>query len=328
MEIAKALLLTTGTPGPRPWPSVDPLPKALVPVANRPVLLHNLDVLHRSGVLEATVAVPHEAAAAVRGALADEAPPMRIGFVEHNHTDDLDAVLALTREFVGDEPLLVQDADALLHQRVNDHFTSFAAQHLDAVELRVGSPRSPNGAGAGGWMFSPHGLQLLREQVPPALDPMQRIRRLGGGVSSVAVDGALLRNGDQDDLLEANRRILDELRVVEVREAPVGCTVQGPVLIHPTARVERTLVRGPAIIGAGADVTDAYVGPYSSIGPDVVLAGVEIEYSIVLAGAELRHIGQRLESSIIGQRARIGRAFRTPAAMRLSVGHGAEIGLP
>jgi glucose-1-phosphate thymidylyltransferase len=84
-------------------------------------------------------------------------------------------------------------------------------------------------------------------------------------------------------------------------------------------------VRGPAVIGPGARVTDAYIGPYTSIGAGVVIEGAEIEHSIVLQQAQLRYVGTRLESSVIGSGARVLRDFRTPSAIRVSIGDGAEI---
>ena len=95
--------------------------------------------------------------------------------------------------------------------------------------------------------------------------------------------------------------------------------------MHPTAIVERSLLRGPIVIGPGARVTDAYIGPYTSIGANVVIEGAEIEYSIVLPEAELRFVGTRLESSVIGRGARIVRGFDLPGAIRMSIGDGAEV---
>ena len=57
------------------------------------------------------------------------------------------------------------------------------------------------------------------------------------------------------------------------------------MVIEPGARLERATVRGPAIIGAGARLTDCYVGPYTAIGEDCVVEGAEVEHSILLAGS-------------------------------------------
>jgi glucose-1-phosphate thymidylyltransferase len=86
-------------------------------------------------------------------------------------------------------------------------------------------------------------------------------------------------------------------------------------------------VRGPAVIAAGAHLRQAYVGPYTSIGEDVLIEGAEIEHSIILAGASITHLGGRLEASVVGPRARVFRDFRLPKAMRLNIGEGAEVSL-
>ena len=45
-------------------------------------------------------------------------------------------------------------------------------------------------------------------------------------------------------------------------------------MIEAGARLERSTVRGPTIIGAGARIVDAYVGPYSAIDEDVTIERV------------------------------------------------------
>ena len=99
------------------------------------------------------------------------------------------------------------------------------------------------------------------------------------------------------------------------------------MIAHPTARIESSVVRGPAILGPRARLIDSYVGPYTSIGPDVVVEGAEIEHSVVLSGASIRHLGGRLEASVVGPHAKIFRDFRLPRALRLQVGEGAEVSL-
>jgi glucose-1-phosphate thymidylyltransferase len=99
------------------------------------------------------------------------------------------------------------------------------------------------------------------------------------------------------------------------------------VVIHPTAHLESSVIRGPVIIGAGARVVDAYVGPYTAIGDGVRVEGAEIEHSIILSGASILHIGGRLEASVVGRDAKVYRDFSLPRALRLQVGDGVEVAL-
>jgi glucose-1-phosphate thymidylyltransferase len=102
---------------------------------------------------------------------------------------------------------------------------------------------------------------------------------------------------------------------------------QGRAWIHPSARLTRSVVRGPAVIGPEAEIRDAYIGPYTSIGARAVIEGAEIENSIVLDEASVHFVPSRIESSVIGRGARIGVDFRLPRSMRLSVGEHAVVTL-
>ena len=130
-----------------------------------------------------------------------------------------------------------------------------------------------------------------------------------------------------DGVLDANRMALDTLEAPSSSADLTRASVQGRVAIHPTAKLDGAKLRGPAVIGPGVELTDTYVGPYTSIGAGVRLESVEIEHSIVLPGATIRYPGHRLEASLVGEGATIGRDFGLPSAIRLRVGRGAEVSL-
>jgi glucose-1-phosphate thymidylyltransferase len=105
----------------------------------------------------------------------------------------------------------------------------------------------------------------------------------------------------------------------------IDSTVEGRVIVDPTARLERTTVRGPAIIGAGARLTDCYVGPYSAIGDECVVNNAEIEHSILLTGSEVTDLNGRMESSLLGRHVKVRRSIRQPIGYRFMVGDNSEI---
>ena len=86
-------------------------------------------------------------------------------------------------------------------------------------------------------------------------------------------------------------------------------------------------MRGPAIIGAGAQLTDCYIGPYTAIGENCVICEAEVEHSILLAGSSVRDLDGRMESSLLGHNVQIGRGVRNPRAYRFMVGDNSEIGI-
>jgi len=329
VQIAKALILTGRTPHDRPWPSVRSGPKQLVPVANRPILFHNLEALRQAGMIEATIALEPDTAQPIIDAVGDgSAWNLAVRYVEWLPSTGLGGALAAAHEFLADEPVLVGPGDALHREQIHPHIAAFADQRLDAMALRLsGTPCDRRGAPlAGGYLLSRRAVTILVDR-PRWADPMSGVRRGGGQVRFQDMDGCLPCHGDQDALLDGNRRMLEDLRTDVEPERYPSCQFQGPVAIHPTAQLDNALVRGPAIIGRNTRLSHAYVGPYTSIGADVTIDGSQIEHSIVLDGAALLHVGARLESSVIGRTARITRSFAVPTAMRLSVGDGAEVTL-
>jgi glucose-1-phosphate thymidylyltransferase len=99
------------------------------------------------------------------------------------------------------------------------------------------------------------------------------------------------------------------------------------VVIEAGARLERSSVRGPAIIGAGAQLTDCYVGPYTAVGDECTIDRAEVEHSILLAGSSVRDLNGRMESSLLGRNVKISRDDRQPRAYRFLVGDNSEISI-
>jgi glucose-1-phosphate thymidylyltransferase len=327
MKIAKAVILADSVGDAQAWPAVATGSKHLFPVANRPILFHHLESLHRAGLLEATIVADPAARDAIKRAVGDGRRwKLSVRYEQCTAAGGLTGALAACRSFIGGEPVLVQQADALLSGRLSPYITAFSDERLDAMALRVIPGRAPSPIELpSGYLLSPRALTLLMESPDAALDPIDGVRGSGGRVRVQSVDGCLPCHGDLDALLECNRRMLEQLEGDAAGALVEDSQIQGHVIVHPSAEVRRTMLRGPLIIGPGARLTDAYVGPYSSIGANVTIEGAEIEHSIVLPGAALSFVGTRIESSVIGEGARIARAFTRPSSLRMSIGNGAEV---
>jgi glucose-1-phosphate thymidylyltransferase len=128
-------------------------------------------------------------------------------------------------------------------------------------------------------------------------------------------------------MLEANRLILDVLEPRMGGEVDGDSTIEGRVVIEPGARLVRSSVRGPAIIGAGALVEDSYIGPYSAISAGVVVRRAEVEHSIILEDSRVEDLDARVESSLIGRGVTIARTEAKPRAYRLMLGDSSYVGL-
>ena len=79
------------------------------------------------------------------------------------------------------------------------------------------------------------------------------------------------------------------------------------------------------MIGAGACIEDAYIGPYTSIGDGVHVRRSEVEHSIILAGSVVEDLGTRMEASLLGRNVKLTRSDGMPKTLRLLVGDNSEI---
>ena len=183
------------------------------------------------------------------------------------------------------------------------------------------------------WLFGQHALRTIFAE--PWRDTegddmahaAELIAAAGGALRIRPVDDWSRYSGDPADLLELNRIALDRLQPGPRPVAGQGNRIDGCVRIHPTASVQRSTLVGPVVVGAAARISDAYIGPYTSIGARAQIDATEIERSIIAEGARIAHVGGRLMSSVVGPYAKVFRDFSLPRALRLRVGDGTKVRL-
>jgi glucose-1-phosphate thymidylyltransferase len=352
--VAKGVIVASATDSVRRAPLDPRVAAPLVPVANRPILFHALEGMREAGIADIAIVACPATAADIRGAVGDGG---RWGLqVTHLEVDGGGpaAPLHAAQAFVEDGPFILQRGDGLL----GDALSSFAGM-LDDDRPDVGllvhrqlarrrraeleSRRLLRAAGvhvvpgmtgvAGVYLFGAGALRGARKALGGGPDGMgladvvEHVSQSGGRVHVRPVRDWQRYTGDVQDLLEMNRIVLDELNREVDETDDAGNRIYGRVAVHPTAHVQSSVIRGPAIVGAGARVVDAYIGPYTSIGDGVRVEGAEIEHSIIFSGASILHIGGRLEASVVGRDAKVYRDFALPRALRLQVGDGVEVAL-
>jgi glucose-1-phosphate thymidylyltransferase len=158
-------------------------------------------------------------------------------------------------------------------------------------------------------------------------DAIQRLLAQGRRISSTILSGWWLDTGKKDDLLEANRIVLDQWVERDLRgEIDPGSRVDGRVALAAGARVVNATVQGPAVIGEGAVIERSLVGPYASIGSGCVVKDSAIERSVVMEGVQVLGV-TRLEDSIVGRNSIVRRADGAGTGYRLIVGEDSDVEL-
>jgi len=305
-----------------------------------------------SRVRSTVVVVPEGMAGDAREALRHKPRAMEIHWLERLPTEPLADVLTAAQGFLEGEPFILHLADSMARKSLPSRAETDPVDSLDAVILVQEEARSHPGevVDLRPRLERAHPYFRVRRGAPAgvavmgagaldaaaALDPSRcrgfealadRLLALGGTVRTRRVREWWRFRGRTGALLEGNRFALDGVSADFDRAHIASSDIQGSVVAHATASIESSIVRGPALIGPGARVHQAYIGPYTSLGERVVIEGAEIEHSVVFAGASIKHLGGRLEASIVGRDARIFRDFRLPRALRLEIGDGANVSL-
>jgi glucose-1-phosphate thymidylyltransferase len=120
------------------------------------------------------------------------------------------------------------------------------------------------------------------------------------------VNGWWKDTGTPQDILDANRFILDDLDteihgIVESEDS-----LQGRVVIGKNTKISKgCIIRGPTIIGENCNIDSAvYVGPFTSIGNNVNIRRGEVENSIIMNDCEI-DIQNRIVDSLIANSSKI-----------------------
>jgi glucose-1-phosphate thymidylyltransferase len=158
-------------------------------------------------------------------------------------------------------------------------------------------------------------------------DAIQYLIERGYQVSPHIHRGWWIDTGKMEDLLEANRLILEELKPHSEGSVDEKSQLIGRVAIEKDTRVVGSVIRGPATIGQRTTIVNSYIGPFTSIYHDAFISGSEIEHSIVLENSQIRDIDHRIEDSIIGRNVEITRSPMKPKAYRLMLGDNSKVGV-
>jgi glucose-1-phosphate thymidylyltransferase len=353
----KGLILSGGA-GTRLRPITHTSAKQLVPVANKPVLFYGIEALVEAGVTDIGIIIAPETGDEIREAAGDgSAFGARITYIVQDAPKGLAHAVLTAEEFIGDSPFVMYLGDNLLADGLRGLVDTFRADEPDALILLtpvsdpssygvaeldgdrivrlIEKPKDPpsNLALVGVYLFSQPIMQAARELEPSwrgELEITEAIQRLiddGRRVQSEVVKGWWKDTGQLADMLEANRLVLEEIETRLDGEIDANSRVEGRVVVEAGATLRDSVVRGPAVIGAGAVIESAYVGPYTSIAEGVHVRRSEIEHSILLAGAVVEDLGTRMEASLLGREVRLTRSDGRPQTLRMLVGDKSEIKL-
>ncbi len=355
----KAIILSGGK-GTRLRPLTYTGAKQLVPVANKPILWYGIESIVAAGITEIGIIISPETGGEVKAKTGDGSKfGANITYIPQAEPLGLAHAVKVAQPFLGESPFVMYLGDNLVESQLDLFIDKFKTNHLDALTLLcevenptafgvakvddkgkvlqlIEKPKNPpsNLALVGVYLFSPSIHDAIAKIKPSPrgeleiTDAIQYLIDVEKSVDSFQLQGWWLDTGKKDDLLAANQIILDSCLDLTIEgEIDAPSKITGRVHIGAGTKIINSTIRGPVTIGENCHIENCFIGPYSSIANQATLIDADIEHSVLLQGAKVVNIHQRIVDSLIGERAQLKPAPQRPKALRFMIGDDSQIEL-
>ena len=350
----KGLILSGGA-GTRLRPLTHTRAKQLMPVANKPILFYGIEAIRQAGITDIGIIVG-DTAGEIRAAVGDGSRwDAKITYIPQEAPLGLAHAVLTAEPFLADDPFVMYLGDNILANGIAGLVAEFRQEQPTAqillahvphpeqfgvAELEDGrvtrlqeKPSTPRSdlALVGVYMFRASVFEAARAIRPSdrneleITDAIQYLIDKDYTVRPHIVDGWWKDTGRLDDILEANRLVLDALDPRVDGRVDADSRVEGKVVIEKGAEIIASVIRGPAIIGSGSRIERSYIGPFTSVQDNVHVRASEVEHSIILSESVILELGSRMEGSLVGHNVRIERSQSKPAAHRFMLGDNSQV---
>ncbi|MDH4212135.1 MAG: glucose-1-phosphate thymidylyltransferase [candidate division WOR-3 bacterium] len=345
----KGLILSGGF-GTRLRPLTYTGAKQLIPIANRPIIYYGIESLVRVGIKNIGIVVGDTREEVVNTVGNGEGWGIKIEYLPQESPLGLAHAIKIAREFLGTEPFMMYLGDNILKDNLIDVVKQFEKNQPNAlilltevnnpqefgvavvddqgrVKKLIEKPKEPpsNLALVGIYLFDKE-IHNAIEHIQPSwrneleiTDAIQWLLDNGYRVEAQTVKGWWKDTGKPEDIIEANLLILQDIEPDNKGEV-IDSTLNGRIVIGKGAVIEKSIIRGPAIIGENSKLYRAYVGPFSSIGANVTIENSEVECSVIMDGATICNLENRIDRSILGRNVVINQINESPRTHKFILG--------
>ncbi len=333
--------------------------KQLLPVANKPIVFYAINQVREAGITDIGIIISPETGEWIKQAVGDGSNwNAKFTYILQSEPAGLAHAVTIAQDFLGDSPFLMFLGDNLIEggvkhfvQQFNSHTPDalillketaqpslFGVAELDAsgkvvhMEEKPKEPRS-NLALVGVYLFTPE-IHKAIAQIKPSwrgeleiTDAIQKLIDMGKTVHSHILQGWWLDTGKKDNLLEANRAVLDQFLKREIRgRVDSKSSIVGRVEIRDGAVIEDSTIRGPVSIAENCLVKHSFIGPFTSIGEGTIVKASSVDHSVILENCRIYSV-EHLADSLIGNGVELIKREHDFKTISLFVGDDARIEL-
>ncbi|NIM03374.1 glucose-1-phosphate thymidylyltransferase [bacterium] len=349
----KALILSGGR-GTRLRPITHTSAKQLLPVANKPILFYGIEAVKEAGIKEVGIVVG-ETKNEIKNAVGKGKKwGINVAYIEQEEPLGLAHAVKISQDFIGNDSFVMYLGDNLIKDGITSLVKEFRdtgpnaqillarvphPEQFGVVELRgkkvlrlVEKPKKPKSdlALVGVYMFDKNIFKAVNNIKPSwrneleITDAIQYLIDHNFTVRPHIITGWWKDTGKLEDILEANRIILDDLKKQVRGKVDKESELFGKVRIEKGAEVRKSVIRGPVIIGKNSRIVNSYIGPFTSVYFKVTIENSEVEHSIILENSKIKDI-RRIEDSLVGQNVEILKSKAKPSAYRIMVGDSSRV---
>ncbi|MBI2058401.1 MAG: glucose-1-phosphate thymidylyltransferase [Nitrospirae bacterium] len=348
-------LILSGGKGTRLRPMTYTSAKQLLPVANKPIIFYGIEALREAGIVDIGIIVGETKKEIVEAVGDGSRWGVSITYIEQDAPLGLAHAVKTARDYLKKDRFVMYLGDNLLLEGIKKWADLYsqdnAHSHILLVKVPnpssfgvaevkdgrvvklVEKPKQPKSdlALVGVYFFDHHVFEAVDQLKPSArgeleiTDAIQWLVDHDFKVVPHQITGWWKDTGKLEDILEANRMVLDNLTMRVEGKVSESSRVEFKVVIEQGAEIVGSVVRGPAIIGRGARVEGSYVGPFTAIGENAVIQNSEVEHSIILGGSRILDLEGRIEDSLVGKDSVITRAKKFPRVHRFMIGDSSQV---
>lgn len=350
----KALILSGGK-GTRLRPITHTGAKQLIPIANKPILFYGLEAIADAGIKDVGIVVGETGEEIKEAVGTGKKWGLKVTYIEQEAPLGLAHAVKISQSYLKEEPFVMYLGDNLIKEGISSLVGEFKRKKLNALillsrvkepqrfgvaELKKGEvvrltekPKKPKSdlALVGVYMFDRNIFEAVNNIRPSfrkeyeITDAIQYLIDKGYKVHSHIIQGWWKDTGKVEDVLEANRLILESLQTKIKGKVDGDSRIIGRVAIEKGARVINSVIRGPAIIGKKSKIINSYIGPFTSIYWGTTIKNSEIEHSIILEETIIDSISGRINESLVGKGVSISKTKAKPQSYRFTLGDRSKL---
>ncbi|RDJ32188.1 MAG: glucose-1-phosphate thymidylyltransferase [Crenarchaeota archaeon] len=349
-------IILHGGHGTRLRPLTHTGPKQLLPIANKPMSQYCLESLRDAGIIDVAIIIGGNGSEKVKEYYGSgEKFGVKISYIEQDLPRGIAHAVGLCESFVSKDKFIVFLGDNLIQKKINRLVDEFSKSDNDAsillcevdnptrfgiadvndgrIKKIIEKPKNPpsNLAVTGIYFLTESIFQVIKKLKPSwrnefeITDALQLLLDEGKKISYNIVTDYWKDTGTPEDIIHANKTVLNNLEPYFYGIKEEGVKLSGKIFVGKNTVIKKdTQIEGPVIVGDDCEISNARIGPNTSIGDKTKISKCSIRDTIVMSNCDIDSELQ-IRNSIIAKNSSIKTKTEKDGEKQFLLGEGTKI---